>query len=43
MIVALTTAGIVGLHLIDLSTSALRITYLVRDKRLTAGILGFFA
>lgn len=42
MIVALTTAGIVGLRLIDVSIGALRITYLVRGKRLLAGILGFF-
>ena len=42
MIVALTTAGIVGLGLIDVSIGALRITYLVRGKLLTVGILGFF-
>ena len=42
MSAVLITVGIVGLRLIDVSIGALRITYLVRGKRLLAGVLGFF-
>ena len=34
--------GIVGLRLVDVSIGALRITYLVRGRRVLAGVLGFF-
>ncbi|MDH3426109.1 MAG: DUF5698 domain-containing protein [Acidimicrobiia bacterium] len=42
MTAVLIAAGIVGLRLIDVSIGALRITYLVRGRRLLAGSLGFF-
>ncbi|MDH3730414.1 MAG: DUF5698 domain-containing protein [Acidimicrobiia bacterium] len=42
MIVALTVLGIIALRLVDVSIGALRITYLIRGRRLLAGTLGFF-
>ncbi|NND03948.1 MAG: DUF2179 domain-containing protein [Acidimicrobiia bacterium] len=42
MYVVLTMIGIVALRLIDVSIGALRIQYLVRGRRLLAGVLGFF-
>ena len=42
MVVLLTVIGIVALRLVDVSIGALRIQYLVRGRRLVAGILGFF-
>lgn len=42
VIVLLTVLGIIALRLVDVSIGALRITYLVRGKRLIAGTLGFF-
>jgi uncharacterized protein YebE (UPF0316 family) len=42
MIVLLTVIGIICLRLIDVSAGTLRITNLVRGKRLVAGVLGFF-
>ena len=42
MIVVLTMVGIIALRLVDVSIGALRITYLIRCRRLLAGTLGFF-
>jgi uncharacterized protein YebE (UPF0316 family) len=42
MIVVLTIVGIIALRLVDVSIGALRITYLIRGRRLLAGTLGFF-
>jgi len=42
MQIFLTILAIIALRLIDVSIGALRIHYLVRGRRLIAGILGFF-
>jgi len=42
MIVVVTVLGIIALRLVDVSIGALRITYLIRGRRLLAGVLGFF-
>jgi uncharacterized protein YebE (UPF0316 family) len=42
MVVLAVSVGIVALRLVDVSIGALRITYLVRGRRLIAGVLGFF-
>jgi uncharacterized protein YebE (UPF0316 family) len=42
MVVLLTVIGIIALRLVDVSIGALRIQYLVRGRRLVAGVLGFF-
>ncbi len=41
MAVVLTVLGIIALRLIDVSIGALRIQYLVRGRRVVAGLLGF--
>jgi len=42
MTVFLISVGIIALRLIDVSIGALRIQYLVRGRRILAGVLGFF-
>jgi uncharacterized protein YebE (UPF0316 family) len=42
MTVFLISVGIIALRLIDVSIGALRIQYLVRGRRVLAGVLGFF-
>lgn len=42
MHVLLNVLGIIALRLIDVSIGALRIQYLVRERRMLAGTLGFF-